>query len=282
MARRVCVCTLNNGNNNTCKCNRKPESAAGILCHREKRSAGVGFRLFNLAGLIWPLSMDRRLSSLVLGLSLSLCFSLSLSLYCPLIFFRLLAKMRAGNRGLDLCRNRRRLLSVSFSLSLSLSCFSNPLLFLPSAHSVVLLNVCMREIGNADKRPCKFNPSVCPPFGSLADKEGTSVSTIHPSVTIPLSYLPSGPRLVDGYSGEGSRRRKPHGGYGMFREILGGIVLHLHQSRLNRSIFDSVRMGVSHLLIFILPTFISRLTRALARSVCLRRFLQFATNWTFY
>jgi len=59
-------------------------------------------------------------------------------------------------------------------------------------------------------------------------------------------------------------------------------VLRSRQSRLNRSIFDSARMGVSYLLIFILPTFISRLTRALARSVCLRRYLQFAANWTFY
>lgn len=39
-------------------------------------------------------------------------------------------------RGLDLCQNWRRLLSVA------------------------LLDVCMREIGSADKRPCKFNPSV--------------------------------------------------------------------------------------------------------------------------
>lgn len=56
-----------------------------------------GFRLFNLAGLIWPLSMDRLLSR-----------SLSLSL-----FFLQPAKMRVGIRSLDLCRNRRRLLSVS-------------------------------------------------------------------------------------------------------------------------------------------------------------------------
>jgi len=59
-------------------------------------------------------------------------------------------------------------------------------------------------------------------------------------------------------------------------------VLRSRQSRLNRSIFDSARMGISYLLIFILPTSISRLTRALARFVCLRRYLQFAANWTFY
>jgi hypothetical protein len=118
--------------------------------------------------------------------------------------------MRAGNRGLDLCRNRRRLLSGPLSHSLPFP--GAPLSERPN-HSVVLLNVCMREIGNADKRPCKFNPSVCPPFGSPADKEGTSVSTIHPSVTIPLSYLPSVVcALSTGSRARGPRRRKPRGG----------------------------------------------------------------------
>lgn len=64
----------------------------GMVC-------GGGFRLFKLAGLIWPLSMDRLLSP-------------SLPSNPLLFFFRSLAKMRAGIHGLDLCRNRRRLLSA--------------------------------------------------------------------------------------------------------------------------------------------------------------------------
>lgn len=70
---------------------------------------------------------------------------------------------------------------------------------------LALLNVCMREIGNADKRPCKFNPSVYPPFDSLADKEGSSVSTILPSVSaIPCSSV-SSLCLVDEFSGDGGK-----------------------------------------------------------------------------
>lgn len=139
----------------------------GNFSPQEDKVCGDCFRLFKLIGLIWPLSMDRLLSP---------------STSSNPLFFRSLAKMRAGIRGLDLCRDRRRLLSATPPSSLPCRL---PKLF-PG-----LLNVCMREIGNADKRPCKFNPSVCPPFDSLADKEG-SPYLLPPATPLhscqPLSY----------------------------------------------------------------------------------------------
>lgn len=76
---------------------------------RESMVCGGGFRLFKLAGLIWPLSMDSSCSSL----------------YPPILpFFRPLAKMRVGIHSLDLCRNRRRLLSTSLLLPSHADCLN--------------------------------------------------------------------------------------------------------------------------------------------------------------
>lgn len=119
---------------------------------------GGGFRLFNLAGLIWPLSMNRLFSP-----SLFLSFPSSL-------FFARSRRCAPGFAALIYAE-----IGAVYYQSLS------PLPPFDCPNLLVLLNVCMREIGNADKRPCKFNPSVCPPFDSLVDKEGSS--TILPSVS---------------------------------------------------------------------------------------------------
>jgi len=123
-----------------------------------------GFRLFNLAGLIWPLSMDRLLSPF-------------LFLFLSLVFFVRSRRCAPGFAALIYAK-----IGAVYYQSL-------PSSLRPPKPFLALLDVCMREIGNADKRPCKFNPSVCPPFDSLADKEGTSVSTTCPSV--PASPCPT-------------------------------------------------------------------------------------------
>lgn len=131
----------------------------GMVC-------GAGFRLFKLAGLIWPLSMDRLLSP-------------SLSLLQSPFFSFAREDARRDSRPWFMPK------STPFIISLPPSALPRrlPKLF-PG-----LLNVCMREIGNADKRPCKFNPSVCPPFDFLADKEGSPYLPPSPLRSCqPLSY----------------------------------------------------------------------------------------------
>lgn len=164
---------------------------------------GGGFRLFNLAGLIWPLSMNRLFSP---------------SLFFPFSSFSFFfARSRRCAPGFAPWFMPK---SAPFIISLSPFVLRLPKPFL------ALLNVCMREIGNADKRPCKFNPSVCPPFDSLADKEGSSVSTILPFVpAIPCSTA-SSLCLVDEFSGDG-RKEALYRKSGMFWAMLDILTINM-------------------------------------------------------
>lgn len=149
---------------------------------QEGTVCGGGFRLFKLAGLIWPLSMDRLLSP-------------SLSSDPPFFFPLAREDARRDSRPWFMPK------STPFIISLPSSSLPRrlPKLF-PG-----LLNVCMREIGNADKHPCKFNPSVCPPFDSRADKEGSSClpsSPLHSCHPCPVAYVSS-------TGSRGTEARKP-------------------------------------------------------------------------
>jgi len=146
------------------RCGNSPPQE-GTVC-------GDGSRLFKLAGLIWPLSMDRLLSP---------------SLFSnPPLFFVRSRRCAPGFAALIYAE----IDAVYYQTTPASSPLPRrlPKLF-PG-----LLNVCMREIGNADKRPCKFNPSVCPPFDSLADKEGSPYlppSPLHScqSLSYPAAYV---------------------------------------------------------------------------------------------
>lgn len=166
------------------RCGNSPPQE-GVVC-------GDGFRLFKLAGLIWPLSMDRLSSR---------------PLYPPILrsFFFSFPREDA--------RRDSRPWFMPRSTPFIIGQLPSPLLRRLPKLFPGLLNVCMREIGNADKRPCKFNPSVRPPFDSLADKEGSLY--LPPFPLHSCLVLSSSLCLVDSFCGRrGSPvKRKTNAGY---------------------------------------------------------------------